>query len=473
MADCPRSASTCTCRSSRATTRSSGGWAASTRSSTTSSGSTRIRDGGPGIAITHRLIVGFCGETETQFEATLELLGRSATTRSSRPRFRTGRALRPRSSPTTCPPTSSGGGSTRCSPSRSRSASSATGPGWTGRSRCSSSRSGRRERTSTTRRSDANGPDSVLAGRTREQQARPPRGAPDLVGRLVHVADRARRTVRAPRRAPTDRRRDRELRLSSSSPGRRRRARPGCRSGSEDALRADGIERPRSWRLHHARSIAGSTSARRRSSLAIKGPEVPASRPRPRGDRTSHSSVAESSMTPVERARRDRRAGRIRRSSSVAPGSTCARSRAGSRPRGAAERTRRSGQRLEEELARGRRTRCWPLRLTATCPVTCSGGRPARIHVGSSGRSRSQTLQGDSPRYPAPPRLPRPGRLDRSWGWTRPAQREWIVHASARASSPPASLDEARRAARAVRSRSPGVQRDRLPRGVGRCSTVG
>ena len=64
-----RSASTSTCRSSRATTRSCGGWAASTRSSTTSSGSTRIREAVPGIAISTDVIVGFCGETEAQFEA--------------------------------------------------------------------------------------------------------------------------------------------------------------------------------------------------------------------------------------------------------------------------------------------------------------------------------------------------------------------------------------------------------------------
>ena len=50
LADCARSASTSTCRSSRATTRSCAGWAASTRSSTTWSGSARIREAVPGIA---------------------------------------------------------------------------------------------------------------------------------------------------------------------------------------------------------------------------------------------------------------------------------------------------------------------------------------------------------------------------------------------------------------------------------------
>ena len=63
-----------TCRSSRARTRCSAGWAASTRSSTTSSGSRRIREAVPGIALSTDVIVGFCGETEAEYEATLRLL---------------------------------------------------------------------------------------------------------------------------------------------------------------------------------------------------------------------------------------------------------------------------------------------------------------------------------------------------------------------------------------------------------------
>ena len=74
MAECPRSASTSTCRSSRATTRCCAGWAASTRSSTTSSGWPGSARPCPGIAISTDVIVGFCGETEAQFEATLRLL---------------------------------------------------------------------------------------------------------------------------------------------------------------------------------------------------------------------------------------------------------------------------------------------------------------------------------------------------------------------------------------------------------------
>ena len=69
-----RSASTSTCRSSRAPTRCCAGWAASTRSSTTSERLARIREAVPGITVSTDIIVGFCGETEAQFEATLALL---------------------------------------------------------------------------------------------------------------------------------------------------------------------------------------------------------------------------------------------------------------------------------------------------------------------------------------------------------------------------------------------------------------
>ena len=74
MAECPRCASTSTCRSSRAMTRCCGAWAASTTARATVELVRRLRDAVPGISLTTDVIVGFCGETEAQFEATLALL---------------------------------------------------------------------------------------------------------------------------------------------------------------------------------------------------------------------------------------------------------------------------------------------------------------------------------------------------------------------------------------------------------------
>ena len=87
----------------------------------------RIREAVPGITVSTDIIVGFCGETEAQFEATLALLETVrydqvfAAAYSPRP----GHARR-RTSPTTSRPTSSGAASTSCSRSRRGSASSAT-----------------------------------------------------------------------------------------------------------------------------------------------------------------------------------------------------------------------------------------------------------------------------------------------------------------------------------------------------------
>ncbi len=72
--DATRSASTSTCRSRPATTRCSTGWAASTRSTRTSTWSSGCVRRCPGIALTTDVIVGFCGETDAQFQQTLELL---------------------------------------------------------------------------------------------------------------------------------------------------------------------------------------------------------------------------------------------------------------------------------------------------------------------------------------------------------------------------------------------------------------
>ncbi len=54
--------------------RCSAGWAASTRSSTTSNGSIASGKPCPGITVSTDVIVGFCGETDEQFRSTLRLL---------------------------------------------------------------------------------------------------------------------------------------------------------------------------------------------------------------------------------------------------------------------------------------------------------------------------------------------------------------------------------------------------------------
>ena len=179
-----RSASTSTCRSSRATTRCSAGWAASTRSSTTSSASARIREAVPGIALSTDVIVGFCGETEAQFEATL----RAARDGPLRPGLR-GRLLAAArdagdaASPTTSRPPSSGAGSTSCSRSRRRSASSATRRGSAATVEVlvdtvvAAAQPRPRARRGRRRRRGADGGTSRLTGRTPRQQARPPRRA--------------------------------------------------------------------------------------------------------------------------------------------------------------------------------------------------------------------------------------------------------------------------------------------------------
>ena len=69
-----RCASTCTCRSSRATTPCCAEWAASTPSTSYLELVERLRAAVPGISLTTDVIVGFCGETEAQFENTLEML---------------------------------------------------------------------------------------------------------------------------------------------------------------------------------------------------------------------------------------------------------------------------------------------------------------------------------------------------------------------------------------------------------------
>ena len=100
----------------------------------------RLRAAVPGISLTTDVIVGFCGETEAQFEATLDLLREVrfdqvfAAAYSPRP------GTPAAGSPTTSRPSRNGAGSTRCWTSRRASDGSATRPGWGATARCSSTR---------------------------------------------------------------------------------------------------------------------------------------------------------------------------------------------------------------------------------------------------------------------------------------------------------------------------------------------
>ena len=71
---CPRCASTSTCRYRPGMTRCWPGCAATTPAPITSGWWSRIRDTVPGASLSTDIIVGFPGETETQFQRTLELV---------------------------------------------------------------------------------------------------------------------------------------------------------------------------------------------------------------------------------------------------------------------------------------------------------------------------------------------------------------------------------------------------------------
>ena len=151
-----------------------------------------IRAAVPGISISTDVIVGFCGETREQFEATLRLLETVRYDQVFAAAYsRAARDARRRSSPTTCPPAEKRAASTSCSRSRSRSGSSAIGHGSAARSRCSSTRSFRpaatstKTRTTATHERDADG--SALSGRTRGNKLVHLRGETDLVGRFAAV----------------------------------------------------------------------------------------------------------------------------------------------------------------------------------------------------------------------------------------------------------------------------------------------
>ena len=326
-----RSASTSTCRSSRARTRCCAGWAASTRSSTTWSGSPGSATPSPGIAISTDVIVGFCGETEAQFEATLRLL---ETVRYDQV-FAAAYSPRPGTPATRLADDVPADDKRRrlndaARASRRRSGSSATGRGSVARSRSSSTRSIRPARTSTTTTSGRGpGHDGRAAGCPAGPAATSSSTSPApeaLVGRTVARPDRACRAVRAARRARrrvTDRaaahrhRRgdgDRQDRARDrASP--RRCAPSGRPVGDHLGRLAPGLPRPR-----HRHGQGDGRGARAR----------PAPRPRPRRSRRSRS-ASRTSSTHADGVLRDlARARAASRSSPAGRGCTCAPSLAAS-----------------------------------------------------------------------------------------------------------------------------------------------
>ena len=92
----------------------------------------------PDAAVTSDFIVGFCGETEDDFQATVELVRESRFKNSfifkysQRPGTKSSRAF----CRTTCPKRSSGGGTTNCWPCRTRSARKTTSRFGHARSKC-------------------------------------------------------------------------------------------------------------------------------------------------------------------------------------------------------------------------------------------------------------------------------------------------------------------------------------------------
>ena len=137
--------------------------------------------------------------------------GPSATTRSSPRPTRRGRGRRPRASPTTCRPTSSGAGSTSCSRSRKRSGWSGN-EAWLGRDvevlvdAVSAPRSHGHDEPERAQDGGRDEPRAAarLSGRTRGNKLVHLVGDPAIIGREVHRSHRARRAV-CPARLARDR----------------------------------------------------------------------------------------------------------------------------------------------------------------------------------------------------------------------------------------------------------------------------
>ena len=223
-----------------------------------------IRAAVPGISISTDVIVGFCGETREQFEATLRLL---ETVRYDQV-FAAAYSVRPGTPATKLaddvPPAEK-----RARLNELLALQESIGlernRAWLGREvevlvdTVVPPRSHEHEGGEHGESDEAEG--TALSGRTRGNKLVHLRGETDLVGRFAavrvdHAGPYALRGTPARRVRPPPRR-------SSSWPARPRPARPGSRSGSPSGSRGRGGP-PRSSRPIRGRSSAASTSARRR-----------------------------------------------------------------------------------------------------------------------------------------------------------------------------------------------------------------
>ena len=343
------------------------------------SASTRIREAVPGIAISTDIIVGFCGETEAQFEETLALL---ETVRYDQV-FAAAYSPRPGTPATHLADDVPAADKRRrlndaARASRRRSGSSATRRGSAARSRSSSTRSTRHAATSTTRPRRPGDGRAALRPDPR-QQARPPRrrrGARRARGPGPH---RPRRPVRAARRA---------RRSVTEAPPLIVIAGATATGKTELAIRsprrsARAAGPWRSSRPTRARSSAASTSARPRSTRRRPGAR-PAPRPRPRrpGRAVQRRRLRDARPGGPRRPGTRRRARDPRRRHRPLP----ARRRARPRHRRAAERSRRPRPARGALLADGLRRRS---RDSSDLAPALAAGVDPRTRAASSARSRS------------------------------------------------------------------------------------
>ena len=434
-----------------------------------------VRAAVPGIAISTDVIVGFCGETEAQFEATLEAPpsgrlrpglrgGVLVAAGHARRRTRRRRAAAREAAPAERAPRPPGGDRPGTQPA----------PGSGGRSRSSWTPSCRRAATTTTtttHRLSRGSParlaaDGVhLAGRSRENKLVHLTGPATLLGSLVTVRDRPRRALRAPGSPRLSRRRAGSAKRSEprSAPpllviaGATATGKTGLALAVADALIAEG--RPVEIISADSRQVfRGLDIGTAKVGAADRGAH-PAPRPRPR---RAGRAVQRRRLHGARGAASWRRSpgAAASRSSSAGPGCICAPSPAGStRPpcRATSPRGRASRRELEADGVERRRRAPDRARPDAS-PRSTDLRNPRRV----ARALEIAELRGDGP-LPPPLGYPGPvglGRPDRRPGGPRPAHRD----PGAAPSSTRASSTRRRRSATGSTPASRRSRRSAMPR---------